>query len=143
MAETIDGEVAPCAIERSEYCHPPVVASTNTCRYIGLVAGSTHIIQSGELTMATFNTTDMFTGQGLKSIGETTKRAACFKAGTKKLGVKIAGQYWALGAFDGLLVCESPDDATATAAMLHFGSLKSVINSSRQLRRETRQESTV
>ena len=76
--------------------------------------------------MATFITTIKFTDQGLKSVDETTKRAASFKAATKKLGVKVAAQYWTLGAFDGLLVFEAPDDETATAAMLQLGSLDNV-----------------
>ena len=52
--------------------------------------------------MATFITTIRFTEQGIKSIRETTKRAAAFKSAVKKLNVKVSGQYWTLGAFDGL-----------------------------------------
>jgi uncharacterized protein with GYD domain len=33
------------------------------------------------------------------------------------------GQYWTLGAFDGLIVLEAPHEETATAALLHLGSL--------------------
>jgi uncharacterized protein with GYD domain len=40
----------------------------------------------------------------------------------KKMGVKVTGIYWTLGAFDGVIVCEAPDEATATAAMLHLSS---------------------
>ena len=38
------------------------------------------------------------------------------------MGVKVAGIYWTLGAFDGVIVCEAPDDETATAAMLSLSS---------------------
>lgn len=76
--------------------------------------------------MATFMTTIKFTEQGIKSIRETTKRAAAFRSAVKKLKVKVTGQYWTLGAFDGLLIYEAPDDETATAAMLHLGSLDNV-----------------
>ena len=31
--------------------------------------------------------------------------------------------YWTLGAFDGVIVCEAPDEDRATAALLHLGSL--------------------
>jgi uncharacterized protein with GYD domain len=34
--------------------------------------------------------------------------------------------YWTLGAFDGVILMEAPDEATVTAAMLHLGSLGSV-----------------
>ena len=76
--------------------------------------------------MATFITTIKFTDQGEKNIAETTRRAAAFKATAKKMGVKVIGQYWTLGQFDGVLVYEAPDDETATALMLHLGSLDNV-----------------
>src|SRR4051794_2594399 len=72
--------------------------------------------------MATFITTVHFTEQGIKAVRDTCDRAAAFKAAAKKMGVKVSGQYWTLGAFDGVIVCEAPDEATATAAMLHLSS---------------------
>ena len=72
--------------------------------------------------MATFISTIKFTDQGIKAIGETTKRAASLKAAAKKMGVKVTSIYWTLGAYDGLLSFEAPDDETATALMLHLGS---------------------
>jgi uncharacterized protein with GYD domain len=76
--------------------------------------------------MATYIATVRFTGQGFKGIQETTKRAASFKAAAKKLGAKVAEVYWTLGAFDGLLILEAPNDETATAALLHLGALGNV-----------------
>src|SRR5262249_54399979 len=76
--------------------------------------------------MATYITTVRFTGQGFKGIQETTKRAAAFRAAARKLGAKVTDVYWTLGAFDGLLVLEAPDDETVTAALLHLGSLGNV-----------------
>ena len=76
--------------------------------------------------MATFITTLHFTEQGIKAVRDTCERAAAFKAVAEKLGVKVTGQYWTLGAFDGVIVCEAPDEATATAALLHLGSLGNV-----------------
>ena len=73
--------------------------------------------------MATFITTLHFTEQGIKAVRDTCGRAAAFKAAVEKLGVKVAGQYWTLGAFDGVIVLEAPDEARATAALLHLGSL--------------------
>jgi uncharacterized protein with GYD domain len=72
--------------------------------------------------MATFVTTIKFTRQGITNIGDTTKRAAALKASAKKLGIKVTDIYWTLGAFDGVLVFESPDDETATAWLLNVGS---------------------
>ena len=76
--------------------------------------------------MATFITTLHFTEQGVKAARDTCERAAAFKAMAKKLGVKVTGQYWTLGAFDGVIVCEAPDEATATAALLHLGALGNI-----------------
>ena len=73
--------------------------------------------------MATFITTLHFTEQGVKAVRDTCDRAAAFKAAAEKLGVKVAGQYWTLGASDGVLVLEAPNEETATAALLHLGSL--------------------
>jgi uncharacterized protein with GYD domain len=72
--------------------------------------------------MATFITTIKFTGQGIQNIRESPKRAAAFKSGAKKLGVKVTDIYWTLGSFDGVLIFDAPNDETATAAMLHLSS---------------------
>ena len=76
--------------------------------------------------MATFITTMHFTEQGIKAVRDTCERAAGFKATAKKMGVKVTGMYWTLGAFDGVIILEAPDEETATAALLHLGSLGSI-----------------
>ncbi len=76
--------------------------------------------------MATFITTIIFTEQGMKEVGDTTKRAAAMKAAAKKMGVKVTDIFWTLGDHDGVLIHEAPDDETATAFLLHLGALGSV-----------------
>lgn len=76
--------------------------------------------------MSTFVSTIKFTEQGIKAIGETTKRAASIKAAAKKMKVKVTDIYWTLGQFDGLFIFEAPDDETATALLLHIGTLGNV-----------------
>jgi uncharacterized protein with GYD domain len=78
------------------------------------------------MKMATFISTIRFTEQGIKAIGETTKRSASLKAAAKKMGIKVTNIYWTLGAFDGLLIFEAPDDESATALMLKLSSLGNV-----------------
>ena len=73
--------------------------------------------------MATFITTMHFTEQGIKAVRDTCERASAFKTTAEKLGIKVTGQYWTLGAFDGVTIWEAPDEETATAALLHLGSL--------------------
>jgi uncharacterized protein with GYD domain len=76
--------------------------------------------------MATYLTTIKFTQHGIQDIGQTTKRAAAFKAAAKKLGVKVSDIYWTMGDYDGLLIFDAPDEETATAAILHLGATGSV-----------------
>jgi uncharacterized protein with GYD domain len=73
--------------------------------------------------MATFISTIRFTEQGTQEIRNTTRRAAAVKAAAKKMGVKVTNVFWTLGAFDGVLLFEAPDDERATALMLHVASL--------------------
>jgi uncharacterized protein with GYD domain len=83
--------------------------------------------------MATFAATVKFTEQGIKTIGETTRRAAAFKNAAKKMGVKVLDIYWCLGPFDGLLLFEAPDAQAATAAMLYLGSQGNVQTQTAQI----------
>jgi uncharacterized protein with GYD domain len=76
--------------------------------------------------MENFMATVAFTEQGIKTIRETTRRAASFKNIAKKMGVKVTGVYWCLGNFDGVLLFEAPDLEAATTAMLHLSSLGNV-----------------
>ena len=76
--------------------------------------------------MATYISTINFTEQGIKAVKETTKRAAALDAAAKKMGVKLTSNFWTLGAYDGILVFEAPDDETATALMLQIGSAGNV-----------------
>jgi uncharacterized protein with GYD domain len=71
--------------------------------------------------MPTYVTTIRFTEQGVKGLADTCQQAAAFQAAAKKRGVKVTASYWTLGAFDGLIVFQAPDEETATAAMLHLG----------------------
>lgn len=76
--------------------------------------------------MPTYVTLIKFTEKGVKGVKDTGKRAADFKANAKKLGVEIKEQYWCLGAFDGLIIAEAPDDETATAVMLSLSAQDAV-----------------
>jgi len=68
--------------------------------------------------MATYIATLKFTEQGLKKIGQSTKRANAMKNIIKKAGGNIIASYWTLGTYDGALIFEAPDDAAATTMML-------------------------
>ena len=76
--------------------------------------------------MATFVTTIQFTEQGIRSIKDSPKRASAFKAAAKKMGVKVSDLYWTLGPFDGVIICDAPDEGIVTAAMLQLSTLGNV-----------------
>jgi uncharacterized protein with GYD domain len=76
--------------------------------------------------MPTFVCLFNWTDQGIKNVRDTTKRSERFTAAIKKAGGSVKGIYWTLGRYDGLIVFEAPDEASATAIMLSGGTLGSV-----------------
>jgi uncharacterized protein with GYD domain len=76
--------------------------------------------------MATYLTLIKLTERGVKNIKDTSKRAAEFKEHGKKHGIDVKEQYWCMGAYDGFVIFEAPDDETASAAMLSLTSRDNV-----------------
>jgi uncharacterized protein with GYD domain len=62
-----------------------------------------------------------FTDQGIRSVKESPKRAAEFRAAVEAAGGKVIGQYWAVGKIDGALIFETADEATAAKLLLDLG----------------------
>ena len=76
--------------------------------------------------MASFVTLVKFTEQGIKGVGQTTKRAEAFREMAKKMGAMVKELYWTLGRYDAVAIFEAPDDETATRLMLTVGSLGNI-----------------
>ena len=51
-----------------------------------------------------------FTEQGAKTLKESSNRAHTFDKIAAQAGVKIQGQYWTLGAYDGVLILEADSE---------------------------------
>ncbi|GDY22253.1 GYD domain-containing protein [Verrucomicrobiota bacterium] len=51
-----------------------------------------------------------FTEQGGKNLKKSTRRAHEFDKLAAKTGVKVEGQYWSLGRYDGVLVLEADSE---------------------------------
>ena len=51
-----------------------------------------------------------FTEQGSKNLKESTNRAHTFDKIAAQAGVKIEGQYWTLGAYDGVLILDADSE---------------------------------
>jgi len=58
------------------------------------------------------------TQQGETQINKSVERANQFQQEAAKVGAKVMATYWTMGAFDGVLIFEAPDDEKA-AALLH------------------------
>src|SRR5262245_15225646 len=54
--------------------------------------------------MARYISLIKFTDQGAKNMKKSTTRAHTFDKAAAKAGVKIEGQYWTMGAYDGVLI---------------------------------------
>ena len=51
-----------------------------------------------------------FTEQGARNIKKSTTRAHDFNAVAAKAGVKVEGEYWTVGRFDGLLILSGANE---------------------------------
>lgn len=58
------------------------------------------------------------TDQGISHIEKSPERANAFRRQVEKAGGQVESLYWAVGQFDGAVVFQAPDDATATALLL-------------------------
>ncbi|KJK10898.1 GYD family protein [Burkholderiaceae bacterium 16] len=71
--------------------------------------------------MATFVALLNFTDQGIRTVKDTTKRAAAVRELAKKNGIDMKDIYWTLGQYDLVVTFTAPDDATMTAFGLSLG----------------------
>ena len=68
--------------------------------------------------MATFIALFGWTEQGIHNVKDTAERAAKFKKSIQAAGGAVKNIYWTMGRYDGVIVFEAPDDATAAAVMM-------------------------
>jgi uncharacterized protein with GYD domain len=72
--------------------------------------------------MARYITLIKFTEQGSKNIKKSTDRAHAFDKAAEKAGVKIEGQYWTMGAYDGVLIISADDESKALHCLTELAS---------------------
>ena len=63
--------------------------------------------------MARYISLIRFTEQGAKNIKKSTARALAFDRAAEKAGVEIEGQYWTMGACDGVLIIKADNETKA------------------------------
>lgn len=62
-----------------------------------------------------------FTEKGIANVKESSTRAERFAARAAKAGAKIEAELWTLGPYDGVLIFQAPDEATAAGLILGLG----------------------
>jgi uncharacterized protein with GYD domain len=62
-----------------------------------------------------------FTEKGIGKYADTVSRADAFTKEAQKAGVKVTGLYWTVGTYDGVVVLEAPDEASAVGVLLKLG----------------------
>ena len=76
--------------------------------------------------MVTYVTLFHWTEQGVSKIQDTIKRAEDFAAQAEKAGARVKGQYWTVGDYDGMLILEAADDATAVGLIAKVAKLGNI-----------------
>lgn len=68
--------------------------------------------------MPTFISLFVWTEQGVHDVINTGKHAVDFKSSIKAAGGSVKNIYWTMGRYDGVIVFDAPDEATAAAVMM-------------------------
>ena len=67
-----------------------------------------------------------FTEQGAKNLKKSTARAHAFDKLAAKAGVKVEGQYWTMGRFDGVLILSASDEQKVLHLLTSLAALGNV-----------------
>ena len=76
--------------------------------------------------MATYIVLINFTDQGIRNVKQIPNRRKAGIAAAEKLGIKVKDTYLTVGAYDAVLVADSPTDEAITAWALSVGSLGNI-----------------
>ena len=77
--------------------------------------------------MATYIALSRFTDQGIRSVKDTTRRAAAVQEAAKNFDANMAQIYWTLGRYDLVIIVDAVDEQAATAFMLSVASAGNVL----------------
>lgn len=76
--------------------------------------------------MPTYIAVSRFTDQGIRTIKDTTRRAAALKEQATSFGVDMKQIYWTLGEFDLVVIIEAADEQAATTFAMTVGAAGNV-----------------
>src|SRR5437870_13311446 len=78
------------------------------------------------MSMAKDESLIQFADQDNRNIKDDNKRGDAAIGEAEKLGMKVIEEYWTMGAYDGVVLFDAPDDETMTAFALKDSSLGNV-----------------
>jgi uncharacterized protein with GYD domain len=76
--------------------------------------------------MACYITLIRYTDQGARNVKKSTARAHKFDALAAKSGVKVEGQYWTMGNYDGVLILRADSEHKILHLLTELASLGNV-----------------
>jgi uncharacterized protein with GYD domain len=59
-----------------------------------------------------------WTDQGIRTVKDSPKRLASFRAELEKVGGKLVGEYYTMGQYDGVVIVDAPSDETIMSILL-------------------------
>jgi uncharacterized protein with GYD domain len=78
------------------------------------------------MNMARYISLLRFTEQGAKNVKKSTDRAHAFDKLAAKSGVKVEGQYWTMGKYDGVLILSAETEEKVLHLLTALASLGNV-----------------
>ncbi len=76
--------------------------------------------------MSTYIVLINFTDQGIRNVKQSPERAKALTAAAEKHGIKLKDRYWTMGAYDGVVVFDAPNEEAITTWALSVGSQGSI-----------------
>lgn len=67
-----------------------------------------------------------FSEQGIAAIKNSTDRAKAFRTATDAAGVRLVGQFWTIGSYDGVLILEADSEKKVLACLANLASTGAV-----------------
>lgn len=76
--------------------------------------------------MSTYIALINYTDQGVRGLKDSPARSQAFLENAEQMGVTVQELYWCTGAYDGVLILDSPDAETAAALLLSLSAAGNV-----------------
>lgn len=76
--------------------------------------------------MTTYITLLRFTEEGARTMKQSPARGAAFRKTVEAAGVKVLGEYWTTGEYDGVLILQAESEAAALHALAELAAAGNV-----------------